>query len=673
MHRIITICLLIWCAAPQAQQTDWETIIVKGNRQAQTITELSSNIAVLTSQDINQQRAIHINELLSQVAGSWISRGNGQESLIAIRSPVLTGAGSCGAFLIAEDGIPIRPAGFCNANQLFEINSEQAGQIEVIRGPGSSIYGSNAVHGVINILSPDILNQSPINIGLETGPDQYQRGKFSLSRHDNHQGWMAYGNVSKDAGYQQDAGYEQQKLNLLHQLQHDDFSAKTVLTGTHINQHSAGFIQGKDSYKNEEVRRSNPNPDAFRHASSTRLSSHLTWVTEHERTFSLTPYFRHSDMTFSQHWLPWQPVEHNQQQSAGLQSQYEVNWQSLKLRSGLDIEWSDSELTETQTQPFSAAIPPGQHYNYQVTSRLISPWLQLDWQLGSATRLTGGLRFDDTRYDYRNRLDVGSACGADIAECRFYRPPDTQLSYQNWSPRLGLVHQWRANQYVYTNLSSGFRAPQTTELFRLQAGQQSADLDAEQLTSLEAGLRGGGSGFSYDLSLFMMRKKHFIFQDTERHNISNGKTRHKGLELTASYRFTESLLLQGSATFARHQYANSIRISSEDINGNDIDTAPKVMGQLALNWQPDTDYRAQLQWQYLGRYYLDPENSATYPGHSLLHLNTSYPLSNSIDLSINIRNLTNKNYAERADIAFGNYRYFVGLPRSIYLGINWQM
>ncbi|MFL2494976.1 MAG: hypothetical protein ACJ0RL_05050 [Porticoccaceae bacterium] len=40
--------------------------------------------------------------------------------------PVFTGAGSCAEILITEDGLPIRPTGMCNVNQLFEANTEQA-------------------------------------------------------------------------------------------------------------------------------------------------------------------------------------------------------------------------------------------------------------------------------------------------------------------------------------------------------------------------------------------------------------------------------------------------------------------------------------------------------------------------------------------------------------------
>src|SRR5690606_15396597 len=85
--------------------------------------------------------AVHPSEALARLPGVWLSRGSGQESLLAIRSPVLAGAGACGAFLLLEDGIPLRPTGFCNVNQAFELASELAESIELLRGPGSAVHG----------------------------------------------------------------------------------------------------------------------------------------------------------------------------------------------------------------------------------------------------------------------------------------------------------------------------------------------------------------------------------------------------------------------------------------------------------------------------------------------------------------------------------------------------
>ena len=108
-----------------------------------------------------------------------VQRGSGQESLTAIRSPVLTGAGSCGAFLFLENGVPIRPVGFCNVNEMLEINTEQADAIEVLRGTGTALYGSNSVHGTINVLQDAPAGAAAVAArDSASGPDEYTRGSL---------------------------------------------------------------------------------------------------------------------------------------------------------------------------------------------------------------------------------------------------------------------------------------------------------------------------------------------------------------------------------------------------------------------------------------------------------------------------------------------------------------
>ncbi len=147
------------------------------------------------------------------MSGVWLSRGSGQENLTAIRSPVLTGAGSCGAFLTLEDGIPSRPAGFCNVNQLFEINTEQAQSIEVIRGPGSALYGSNALHGIINVVMPNPGEPVADVLGVEVGANDYYRLRAQVP-FSTQSAMRASVVVADDGGFRDDSGYRQAKGHL---------------------------------------------------------------------------------------------------------------------------------------------------------------------------------------------------------------------------------------------------------------------------------------------------------------------------------------------------------------------------------------------------------------------------------------------------------------------------
>ena len=151
-----------------------ETVIVTARRTDEAGFDLATSWAILDQANIERVAAQHSNQLFNRVSGAWVSRGNGQESLVSLRSPVLTGAGSCGAFMTAEDGISMRSPGFCNVNQLFDANLLQAGRVEVLKGPGAVVFGSNALHGIINVVTRSV-DTTPNQIRVEAGSRDYYR------------------------------------------------------------------------------------------------------------------------------------------------------------------------------------------------------------------------------------------------------------------------------------------------------------------------------------------------------------------------------------------------------------------------------------------------------------------------------------------------------------------
>lgn len=668
----------------QAENND-KLLTITASRQTTALREIASSIAVIDNKTLDLIGHVHINQALARVPGTWISRGNGQEHLTAIRSPVLTGAGACGAFFMAEDGISLRAPGFCNVNQLFDANTEQAEQLEIVRGPGSVLYGSNAVHGTINIISPDLFNQPSNYLGLDSGSFDYQRAQLRLSHAEQQQAFGVYGNFTHDGGYQADSGFEQQKLNMIHQYRSDDFSVKSMLSLANINQETAGFIRGKDTFKDELLRRSNPNPEAFRDSQSWRAYSRFNWIlsetspktsskTSLTRTsLSITPYVRYTDMTFIQHFVPWKPIEENSHNSVGIKSVYSVEKDSINWHVGIDWESTRGKLREEQLVDFSPTIPLGTHYDYQVEATSISPFADFRWTVATDFVFEAGVRYDHILYDYDNRLADGSACEVGIINCRFIRPEDQTRRFNHWSPRLSFMYFPTKQTTLYGELTQGFRAPHTSELFRLQAGQQNADLKTERLSSFQIGLRGHLGKLGYDLGLYQMEKQNFIFRDSDRQVTSNGETKHKGIELAIRYPFSEHWQFSLAATHAKHQYENNIFISSSNIQGNEIDTAPKQMANAKINWAVSRNTNWELEWVHLGEYYLNPENTASYPGHDLINLRGKVTLGKQTEISLKLINLTNKDYAERADFGFGDYRYFVGQPRTLFLGIRYQL
>jgi Outer membrane cobalamin receptor protein len=129
--------------------TPLHTVIVSASREEQLLSETPASIGVIGEDAIRTVGATHPQQILSQVPGVAVSVTNGEGHTTAIRQPFTTSP----LYLFLEDGLPIRATGFFNHNALYELDLPMAGGIEVTRGPGSALYGSDAIGGIINMLT----------------------------------------------------------------------------------------------------------------------------------------------------------------------------------------------------------------------------------------------------------------------------------------------------------------------------------------------------------------------------------------------------------------------------------------------------------------------------------------------------------------------------------------
>ena len=656
-----------------------DTIVVTGRRSEQPSTQLIGAVGQVSAEEMNRIAHAHISQAAARIPGVWLSRGNGQELLASVRSPVFTGAGSCAEILTTENGLPIRPTGMCNVNQLFEVNTEQASGLEVWRGPGTVFYGSNAMHGVINVLSPVVEKNV---IGVELGSHDYRRIKLGWQSNTKGQQFQIVANGVSDGGFKDQSGFDQQKLSLTHRWNGANVKAKTLLSAVNLNQETAGYIKGFNSYKDNALWKTNPNPEAFRDASAVRLSTQFDKQLETDADVSrlmVRPYVRRSTMTFLQHYLPGQPLEKNGQTSAGVQTQYSFSAQTAQFWLGFDGEWADMFVEERQENALGSADNvrfQGQHYDFDVTSQQYGLFANSEWTLTDKISLEAGLRYESLKYDYDNNMidgstrDDGSACNSSTGSCRYFRPSDRSDTTDNLNYQLGANYEVNANANVYTRIASAFRAPQINELYRLQKEQSIEQVKAEQVDSLEVGINFESQGWALQLSLYAMSKDNVIVKDSNSFVVNDGKTRHQGIEWRSKYTLNDNWQLTTSGTWAKHTYDYTRLYGDIDINGNDVDTAPRRQGSVQLHYQQDR-HSLELEWVYLGEYFLDPQNNHEYPGHNLVNIRADRTLG-LWNLSAQLTNLTDRRIADRADYAFGSYRYFVGEGRGILLGVKRQ-
>jgi outer membrane receptor protein involved in Fe transport len=602
-------------------------------------------------------------EILNQAPGVNIQMNSGQEHLIAVRSPVLTGGAGQGSFLILENGVPVRSPGFGNVNSLIEPHFEVASGIEVVRGPGSAKYGSNAVHGLINTFLP-----SPDD-------DAYLRASYNtLDR------WRADASVNlggdtrlnlsllDDKGWRDDTGSQQQKLSLLTEQSLGPWDMTAWAAASSLNQETASFIQGPRAYENRDLAKTNPNPEAFRDAWSARAAVRLERDLGPGRVV-LTPNLHSQAMVFSQHFLPYGGVEKNAHTGGGLMARYDLDTDGrIDWRFGADVDLASGYLKEIQPRPnANPAFPRGIHYNYKVDTQVFALWGEADVMLTDDLRLLAGLRGETHDYTYDTRAPAG-------INGRFNVPADRSDEFSFLTPKLGLV--WDRDWYrLYANYARGARAPQVSDLYRLQNLQVPGEIREETLDSLELGVRGEAlfGHLDFDIAAYWMEKENFFFRDSDGLNVVDGSTRHVGVEAAAKLRIDDRLSLGGTLAWSDQTYTfNRPVVAAQEriVRGNAIDTAPEWLADARLDWQALDTLKLSLTLEHVGEYFTDPANTVIYPGHTVLGARAGWAITDSLDAYLILRNLTDEAYADRADVAFGNQRYFPGEPLNAAFGIT---
>lgn len=672
-------------AVPALAQSGREAIqeiqVISNSRRSEGLADINASVSVLGQQELDLVAHTHFQEVLNRLPGVNIQRNNGQESLIAIRSPAFTGGGACGAFLTAENGIPLRSQGFCNVNEMFDAHTENASSIEVVRGPGSAFWGSNAMHGLINVVLPEPGDAGEVT--LESGPEGSWRVK---GRYGND-----YGNFKQlllvdglaEEGYRDDSGVDQQKLSWLYQY---TTANGAVLDGgfttSNLNQETAGYVVGAKAYEGSR-RDTNPNPEAYRDSINTRVWTRITQQVD-DWEIVMTPYFREANMNFIQHFLPGLPTEDSEHRSLGLQTAgYRSLSNGANLALGVDIETTSGKLKQFQANPTVGSaflrntIPQGRQYDYEVDARQMGAFVSYEQSLSENWDLSLGLRLENINYYYDNKMvdgrvkENGVACG--FGGCRYNRPGDRDDGFTELSPKLGLSYSFDDNHNLQLRVQRGFRAPQATELYRLQNNQNVADLDSVELDSYEVAFNGAGDNWDYSATVYYMDKQNEIITDSNRINLNGVHTKHSGLEFAAGYDITDTLSLRGTFNLASHTVENSQDSNGAALKGNDVDGAPNTFGNLNLQWRPTSRFLTELQWVNLGKYYTNPENTASYGGHDVLNLRTQFQVNDEFSVSLNLLNITDEEYAERADwTSFTGDRYFPGEPARAFLAVNWK-
>jgi len=161
---LLCACLPAWSQTPGKGQVELETVVVTATRQAQALSEILAPVIVIDRDTIERSAATDLADLLRLHAGVDIARngGPGQPTSVFLRGS------ESNHTLVLIDGTRINP-GTAGGAAFQHLSTGMIERVEVVKGPRSSLYGSEAIGGVIQIITRDARRGTTLGSSLGAG------------------------------------------------------------------------------------------------------------------------------------------------------------------------------------------------------------------------------------------------------------------------------------------------------------------------------------------------------------------------------------------------------------------------------------------------------------------------------------------------------------------------
>lgn len=668
-----------------------DEVVVSGSREATPLSATPAAIGKVDTAALKNTEATDITQVVNQVAGvHMMDLGNEQHGM-SIRQPLSTNA----MYQYLEDGVPIRPVGIFNHNALNEVNLTGAGEVEVMKGPSSSLYGSNAVGGAINFLTRAPSLKPEAVVSYQQSSEGYKRvdtgasgtigdlglrlSHYSARLRDS---WRQYNDMDKDSlTLRGDYALAQESL------------VKVVYSYNNLDTQTPGTL-------NESDYRSRPSVSYQTFTYRRDLANRLSATVEHEWSAgglsTVTLYARDDDHGQNPAYsirsctvsatCPTGNVGNindNSYTSLGLDLRHRQDfaWAGSRLIAGLTYDRSPNSYVEDKinvtrdpgTLVYTGYTLSTRNRDYDVLLANTSAYLQYELSPAKPVRVVLGGRYDTIGYDFTNNLVPSSTTGA----------PSETRSFDHFSPKAGATWALSPATNLYVNYSQGFTPPEVTSLY---ASLAVPNLRPATFDNYELGLRSAfdSNKGKLNVALYRLNGKDEIVTYTIAVGNSEprnaGRTQHTGVELGATYAFTERWDARLATTFAHHEYLDYDASATLSYDGKDIKGAPDNITNAEIAWKPLAGLRLALEVEHLSQYWMNDANTVEYPGHTVSNLRTIYRVG-AWETWFKVMNLSDKRFAYNATSSYsgvGTYNpdtqnaYTPGDPRTLWVGVAYH-
>jgi len=663
-----------------ADVIDLEQISVTALRSEEKVLEQPLSISTKSKEEIELDQVIFQKDLLNSISGVRIEQTGSQIGhTTSIRMPSGTGP----YYLFLQDGIPAQSSGFFNHNGLAYTTFNTASSIEVLKGSGTALYGSDAVGGIVNIQSASRPSKElERRFKFSGGSNGFKSGFAEASNTiDDSKSYRVNGSYSSGEGWRDHTEFERFEGNIRYDhIINDENFLKTVFNTSFTDAEQADSFNdytkvtsgSTDASDDAKYFTALNNTDIRRKFDYVKLSTEWSNYSYKDLEITTTPYLRYNRNRYVATWQSNLPSNDNDIFTIGLlqKNDLEKTWGNIIF--GFDTEYTDSSLNYDQTFDTSSRgknYVTGALYDYDVKYLAFAPYLNVDWNANEKLKLTFGARYDYNHYDYTNNLTTGTdASGV------YYRPDDRTDSFNHFSPKFSLLYKVQNDVNIFARYANGFRIPQASRLYSMKSGYKSASLDPEITNNYEIGLKKEYSKIGYaELIVYYMNIEDTITSQRvnagDDYYYNGGESIHKGIELTLLGNISDEFSTKLAYSYSKHAYNNDAKYGDDEMA-----SAPNHTANARLFYTPKAinNLTVMGEFIYLGSYWMDDLHTMDYNGYKIANLKVDYKANKNLSIFGKIDNITDKEYATSARFGYGREDYTPGDPRQFYVGLEYK-
>jgi vitamin B12 transporter len=591
----------IYAEQIENQQTEMHEVVVTASLQPIRLQQSGNAITVISAKDIESSNVTIVSDLLRDVPGLAVSRSGVLGSTTQLR---IRGA-EANQVLVMIDGVEVNDASQGDEFNWAHLPAMGIERIEIVRGPQSSLWGSDAMAGVINIIT-------------KQADEPFQGGAYSEagSNGTNHTGFHMGGsgekyhinltgahistdgeNISREGS--EDDGYRNTTLNLKAGWQPLD-NLSFSLTGRQAEGENEfdnlSFVTNlpEDADKESEVRQR-----------FGRIQADLSLLEGRWDQRVALSVSRHSNENFTDGAL------------TGSSSSRKKQYSYLSTINWAEEAQSFSFLAERETEDFSQEISK--------ESRKTDS-LALEYRITLWDNLTLGasVRHDDnTEFDNANTRRFEASYHFPGSDTRLRAAYGTAVKNPTFTERFGSFVGFQGNPDLQPEESKSWEVGIDQTFF--EGGV------VVGLTYFNARLENEIYGFAFDPITFAYTAENL-----------DGTSDRQGLEATFDARLTATLGLKASYTYTDATQPDSA-------TNRDVDEVrrPRHLGSASLNWQATSRLNVNLNAQYNGS-----QSDIFYPqivkldDYTLLNLSANYQVNKQLAFYTRLDNILDENYEE---------------------------